>query len=155
MHRLVEEPWSAVALVAVVTHLKLFVLAAIQGVTRVRHRRFVKPEDAAYFGRGATPASEEHPRVALAQRAIANELENLPTFALALVAHAALRGSGPFALAVAAAFLAARVGHSAFYVRPTQPHRNRCYLLGQLATFTLLVKLVLLLLGAATGAAGA
>ena len=147
MHRLVQEPWSAVALVAIVTHLKLFVLAAIQGVTRLRHRRFVKPEDAAYFGRGARPADEEHPRVVLAQRAIANELENLPTFALALVAYAALRGPGPFALAVTGAFLLARIAHSAFYVRPTQPHRNRCYVLGQLATFTLLVRLALQLLG--------
>lgn len=150
MQRLIEEPWSAVALVALVTHLKLFVLASIQGFTRVKHRRFVKPEDAAHFGRGAAPATEEHPRVVYAQRAIANELENLPTFALALVAYAALRGPGAFALAVTLVFLLARSAHSAFYVRPTQPHRNRAYLLGQLATLTLLGKLVTLVLARST-----
>lgn len=147
MHRLIEEPWSAVAIVALVTHVKLFVLAAIQGVTRVSTRRFMKPEDAAYFGRGAAPASEEHPRVVHAQRAIDNEIENLPTFALALVAYAALRGSGVFALTIAAVFLLARIAHSWFYVRPTQPHRNRAYILGQLATFILLGALVLQALG--------
>ena len=143
MHRLVQEPWSAVVLVALVTHLKLFTLAAIQGVTRVTQRRFVKPEDAAFFGRGTPPASEEHPRVLLAQRAIDNEIQNLPTFGLALVAYAALRGSGAFALGVASVFLLARCAHSGFYVQPTQPHRNRVYVIGQLATFTLLVALVL------------
>lgn len=142
MHRILQEPWSAVVLVALVTHLKLFVLAGVQGVTRVAHRRFVKPEDAAFFGRGAAPASEEHPRVLLAQRAIDNEIANFPTFALALVAYAALRGSGAFALGVAGVFLCARCAHSWFYVRPTQPHRNRAYILGQLATVTLLVQLV-------------
>jgi uncharacterized MAPEG superfamily protein len=147
MQHLLSEPWTAVALLAIVTHLKLFTLAAIQGVTRVRHRRFVKPEDAAYFGRGATPASEEHPRVTLAQRAIDNEIENLPTFALALVAFAALRGPGSFALAVSCTFLIARAAHSVFYVRPTQPHRNRVYILGQLATFALLVRLALHVVG--------
>jgi len=146
MHGLIEEPWSAVALVAIVTHLKLFVLAAIQGVTRVSTRRFVKPEDAAFFGRGAAPASEEHPRVLLAQRAIDNEIQNLPTFALGLVVYAALRGPGAFALIVTCVFLLARAAHAWFYVRPTQPHRNRVYVLGQLATFTLLAKLALLVL---------
>lgn len=34
-----------------------------------------------------------------------------------------------------------RAAHSVFYVRPTQPHRNRCYVLGQLTTLSLLVAL--------------
>jgi uncharacterized MAPEG superfamily protein len=143
MDAIVGSPWVAVALVAALTHLKLFVLAAIQGVTRLWNRRFVKPEDAAFFGRGVAPASEEHPRVVLAQRAIDNELENLPTFALALVAHAALGGDARWALGLGAAFVLARAVHSAAYVSPRQPLRNRAYVTGQLVTFTLLVRVAI------------
>lgn len=145
MNRLVDDPWTAVALVVAWTHLKLFALAGVQGVTRLATRQFVKPEDAAFFGRGVAPAREEHVRVQRAQRAIGNELENFPTFALALVAHAALGGSGAWALGLGATFVVARTLHSIAYVRPTQPLRNRAYVIGQLATFTLLVRVALTL----------
>lgn len=138
---LIDEPWTAVVLLAAFTHLKLFALAGIQGVTRIASRQFVKPEDAAFFGRGVAPADREHLRVELAQRAIDNELENLPTFALALVAHAAIGGDASWGLGLATAFVLTRTVHSMAYVRPTQPLRNRAYVFGQLITFTLLVRL--------------
>lgn len=121
-------PLSLWALSAVALFLLQFALAGVQGLGRTRSRVFVRPEDAAWFGVPAAQA--EVPIVDRAQRAIVNNLENVPHF-LALGLAYALLGCWPTgAWIYFPLFVLSRIGHNLCQLFPTQPLRNRLYLLG-------------------------
>lgn len=123
-------PFEAFGLVVVALFLKLFATTAVQGVVRIRHRAFVRPEDAAFFGRGATPLEREHVLVERAQNVLRNDGENVPIFLALLLAFAHVDGRATHVLAYGLVFVAARVVHTLAYLRPTQPLRNRAYVVG-------------------------
>ncbi|MEZ0369911.1 MAG: MAPEG family protein [Candidatus Sericytochromatia bacterium] len=128
--------WKIYALTTVALFLKMFALAGVQGINRVRHRTFVRPDDAAAFGQTEAVAAEL-PIVARAQDTLRNDLENIPIFLFLMLGYIQLQGPVlPLAI-YAALFVAARIGHTLCYLTPRQPLRNRMYLLGILIDFIL------------------
>ena len=124
------------ALTVMALFLKMFVIAGVQGINRMQSGVMVRPEDAAYFVKQA-PAAAELPIVDRAQSTLRNDLENIPIFLFLMLAYMQLNGP-PMPLAIyAAVFVLARCGHSYFYLRPRQPHRNRLYLVGIAVDFVL------------------
>lgn len=125
------------ALTVVVLFLKMFAVAGVQGVNRLKNRVFVRPDDAAYFGKQVDPAAQELPIVERAQHTLRNDLENIPIFLFLMLAYLQLQGpAAPLAI-YATVFVLSRIGHTLFYLKPRQPHRNRMYLLGILVDLTL------------------
>lgn len=131
-------PFEAFACVSAALFLKSFATSGVQGVVRLRHRTFVRPEDAAFFGKGAAPALQEHPLAERAQHVLRNDGENVPIFLALLLAFAHVDGRAVLLLGYGAMFVLARVVHTLAYLRPTQPLRNRAYIVGQLICFILI-----------------
>ncbi len=128
------------ALTASALWLKMFATAGVQAVVRLRSKRFARPEDAQAFG-GAVDAPD-HPTAVLGQAALRNDVENIPTF-LCLLLGFVLLGPTPIQVgAHGALFVLARCVHTAAYLRPTQPLRNRAYVAGVAVTFSLVGHIV-------------
>lgn len=130
----------AFALTTVALFVKMFLVALVQGVTRFRTRSFVRPEDAVFFG-GAAPTSED-PLTERAQNTLRNDVENIPIFLFLALAAVELAPS-PRLPWYFGAFVLSRYLHTATYLRPTQPLRNRAYIIGQAVCMALSVELVL------------
>lgn len=127
---------SIAALVVCVLTTKMAAVALVQGVARLRTRRFRHAEDAVYFGAG-TGLVDDPPLAVLGQHALQNDLENLPGFGLLLLSYALLGGSVTVTALHGALFVLARIVHTAAFLRPTQPLRNRAYSVGLLTTLSL------------------
>ncbi len=121
--------WWSLAVVALC--LKMWAVAMLQGQQRLKHKVFVRPEDALFFGR-TEPAEQELPLVRLAAAVLRNDLENIPCFALLALAYAQLECWPQAAPWYFGAFVTSRVVHSLAYLRPTQPLRNLAYVSGLL-----------------------
>ncbi len=101
---------------------------------RIRAKRFATPEDTLLIA-GAT--TDRHPDVERARRAHRNDLENvLPFFGVALC-FALTRPSATAATIYFWGFAAARIAHSIFYLRGTQPHRTAAYTVGWVLTLAM------------------
>ncbi|MBX3247771.1 MAG: MAPEG family protein [Myxococcales bacterium] len=135
-------PFEAFGLVVAALLLKLVATTGVQGVVRLRHRAFVRPEDAAFFGKGVAALEREHVLVERAQNVLRNDGENVPLFLALLLAFAHVDGRPTHVLAYGLAFVATRVVHTLAYLRPTQPLRNRAYVLGLGIMLALAVQLV-------------
>lgn len=129
--------WKIYALTTVALFLKMFALAGVQGINRVRHRSFVRPDDAAFFGKNAEPLAAELPIVARAQDTLRNDLENIPIFLFLMLGYIQLQGPVVPLAIYASLFVLSRIGHTLCYLTPRQPLRNRMYLLGILMDFCL------------------
>ncbi|PKL03128.1 MAG: MAPEG family protein [Spirochaetae bacterium HGW-Spirochaetae-9] len=128
--------WKIYALTTLVLFLKMFAVAGVQGVNRIKNRTFVRPEDAAFFG-GAAPAAAELPIVERAQNTLRNDLENIPLFLFLMLGYIQLQGPVLPLMIYATLFVSARIGHTLCYLTPRQPWRNLCYQLGLLMDFML------------------
>lgn len=122
-------PLDVFATTTVLLFLKMFVVAGVQGVYRLRNARFTRPEDAACWGSGEV-ADFEHPVVERGQRTLRNDLENVPIFLFLMWAYVSLQAWPSGAPWYAGLFVLSRIVHTAAYLRPTQPLRNRAYVLG-------------------------
>lgn len=120
--------WS---LCAVALFFKMLAIAMFQGQQRMKHKVFTKPEDAKAYGNGQAQ-TEELPSVERAQRALRNDLENIPIFLFLGLAYIQLGCWSTGALIYMPLFVLARIGHTIFYLRPTQPHRTLSYSVGTL-----------------------
>lgn len=129
--------WETYSLIVFGLFLKGFVVAGIQGFYRLKHKAFVRPEDAAFFGGGCPPATEELPIVTRAQAILRNDLENVPIFLFLLLGYIQLGCWNPGVAWYGGLFLFSRLIHTAAYLRPTQPLRHRAYLFGLLLTFAM------------------
>lgn len=117
----------AYAVAAALLFVKLVVVISVQGLTRMRTRTFQYPEDAGYWG--GRDGSED-PVVVRAQRVLRNDSEGQPLF-LALGAAYVLAGATPLAAPVYfGVYVASRLLHAWFLLRPRQPHRNRAFGVG-------------------------
>lgn len=137
-----SQAWQIFVLCNVVLYLKFFGVAAVQGVERMRHRAFVNPEDAAFFGKGATPVARERELAERAQRTLRNDLENIPFFFALGLLYLHSEAWPPGAAIYFPLFTASRIVHSLAYLRPTQPLRNRAYLVGVLVLLAMCGHLV-------------
>lgn len=134
--------WATFAWATMALFLKMFAVAMVQGVVRVRNAAFVNPDDAKFFGRGAAPRERELEIVERAQRTLRNDVENIPIALFLALAWIQL-GCWPGGLAwVLGVFVVSRYCHSLFYVWPRQPWRNLSYSTGLLCCFTMCVVIV-------------
>lgn len=138
--------WKIYALTTVALFLKMFAVAGVQGVNRVRHRVFVRPDDAAFFGK-TTPQAAELPIVARAQDTLRNDLENIPIFLFLMLGYIQLQGPVVPLAVYAGVFVLSRVGHTLCYLTPRQPLRNRMYILGILMDLALCGHLIWAVVG--------
>lgn len=131
----------------VVLYLKMMANSTVQGVYRLRHKRYTRPDDAAFFGRGVAVRSEDVPIVQRASAIWRNDLENIPIFLFVALAYTLAGGpSGP-ALLYFGLFTVARLAHMIFYLRPTQPWRHLAYQAGVFTTLITAVHTLYLLFG--------
>lgn len=129
-----EDPALAAWVTTVaVLFLKMFSNSAVQGLVRLKNRQFVKPEDAAFYGRKAPPAEEEHLLVQRAAAVWRNDLENIPIFLFLSLGLVLAGDEGTWTAGLCGLFVVARVAHTGFFFVPRQPHRNVAYQLGILS----------------------
>jgi len=118
-----------------VLFIKLVIVVATQGVTRMRTRTFAYPEDAAHWSGEAV--ERESDLVVRAQRVLRNDGESQPFFLVFGGLYLVL-GATPWAAWIYfPAYALARVAHTWFFLRPRQPHRNRAFAVGLIVTAAL------------------
>lgn len=122
--------WQIYAVTTCALFLKLFLVALVQAYYRLRYRMFVHAEDAAFFGNTA-PVAQEHPQVIRAANVFRNDLENIPIFLFLILGAVQLQLAEGLLKGACLLFVLSRYGHMWFYLRPRQPWRNLCYVLGQ------------------------
>lgn len=125
--------------------LKMFANSAIQGLYRVRHRHFPRPDDAAFFGKGIAVQVEDLPIVQRASACWRNDLENIPMFLIIGLGFVLADGPAGPALIYFGLFTIARIAHTILYLKPTQPWRNLAYQLGVLMTVAVLIHTLIIL----------
>lgn len=125
---------------------KMFANSIVQGIYRVRSGHFTRPDDAAYFGKGAAVRAEELPIVQRASACWRNDLENIPMFLIIGLGFVLADGPATAALIYFGLFTVARIAHTIFYLRPMQPWRNVAYQLGTLTTVAMMVHTLIILL---------
>lgn len=116
---------------------KYVALISVQGSARFRTRRFRWPEDAVTW-KGET-GPEEDETVERAQAALRNDGESHVFFLVFGGAWVLLGADLRVAWPLCATYAVARLAHGYFLVRPRQPLRNRCFVVGQLALLVLVV----------------
>lgn len=114
------------ALACVALTVKTFALAMLQGAMRVRHKTYVKPEDARTYA-GVEPAEAELPLVERAQGALRNDGENVPIFLAVSLAYVLLGCAPASAPWLFGGFVALRYLHGALMLWPRQPWRTLAY----------------------------
>ena len=140
-------PFETWAIAAIALFLKTFLTASVQGAVRIKNSAFAKPEDAAFFGRGAPPLEAELPIVARAQNALRNDAENIPIFLALALGYVELGCWGEGTSLYFGAFVFARYLHTLFMIWPAQPWRNWSYLLGVAVLFALSGHIVFQIVG--------
>lgn len=126
--------WRVYGLIVVLLFLKMFALVLVQGYNRFKYKTFTNPEDAAYFGKDATVAQDVE-IVERAQKTLRNDGENIPIFLFLAAAYIQLGCWENGVLLYFPLFVLSRIVHTLAYLRPTQPLRNRAYLLGIVVMF--------------------
>jgi uncharacterized MAPEG superfamily protein len=127
------------ALTTIILALKMAAVSVVQGRARTNAGAFTNPEDAKAFG--GKEVVEEAPKVRRAARAWLNDLENIPLFLiLAWVYVAAGLSTRTFAI-ICVVFVLARIIHTIAYLNALQPWRTIGYIIGSIATVTLIIDL--------------
>ncbi|HEY8209974.1 MAG TPA: MAPEG family protein [Myxococcaceae bacterium] len=134
--------FSVFAVSILVLVLKVFAVTLTTPVVRAKAKVKVNPEDS-----GGELAAVEPDAVARMQRVVRNDLENIPLFC-AVGAVAVLAGAGGWLLiGCSAAFVVARLLHTAFYLGKQSAPRTASYAVGVLSTLVLAFGAVVPLLG--------
>jgi microsomal prostaglandin-E synthase 1 len=128
------------AVACIVLVADMLFLWVYSGVVRARVGIAINPEDAARFG---VPLSEiDSPQVARVLQAHANAQATIFPFLALALAFVLIGGSLPSALILFSTFTAARIAHTAAYLRSEQPWRTLSFIVGGLTTIVLIVLLV-------------
>jgi uncharacterized MAPEG superfamily protein len=135
-HSLPLEIWFASL---VVLFLKMYANSLVQIVARVTSKQFARPEDAAFFAKGAKAADKDHRVAELGSACWRNDLENIPAYLFLSLGFVLAGGSATATAAYAAIFCLARIGHTFFYLKQAQPHRTVAYMGGLFVCFALCV----------------
>jgi uncharacterized MAPEG superfamily protein len=125
-------PIEAFGLIVVALFFKMACVALLQGFYRITRQVYAKPEDAEAYGDGQV--REELPIVQRGQRALRNDLENIPIFLFVAWSYIEL---GCWEMGVHIyfpIFVLARILHTLVYLTPRQPARTIAYATGALVT---------------------
>lgn len=120
--------------------------SVVQGIYRVRTRTYTRPDDAAFFGKGAAPQQADAPIVQRASACWRNDLENIPLFLIIGLGFVLSDGPANAALLYFGLFTLARIAHTLTYLKPMQPWRHLAYQSGTLITLALVVHTLILII---------
>lgn len=122
---------------------KMIVVGHITGITRIRLKAVLNPEDAESFRTGVPPATTEHPAVERGLRAHRNDLEaTLPFLAIGYL-YLLTNPGQTTATVLFLAFTAFRTLFSVFYFAAFQPWRSLSFLAGEACLLVMLVQMLL------------
>jgi prostaglandin-E synthase 1 len=139
----------AYAITCLVLSVNLLGLWVYSGAVRAKTKIAINTEDGARY---KAPLSElDPPEVARVLRAHANAQATIYPFLLLGLVFVLAHGAAWIAATIFATFTAARIAHSIFYLAARQPGRTLAFVVGLLATITLMVAVIWLL---AVGTAG-
>jgi uncharacterized membrane protein YecN with MAPEG domain len=122
MHALTMVAYVAAAFVLLG---KLVVVVSLQGVTRIKTRRFQYAEDASHWN--GDQVAEESDLIVRAQRVLRNDGEGQPYFFVFGAVYVALGATPWLAWLYFPAYALTRVLHTWYMLRARQPHRNRAF----------------------------
>ena len=122
-------PLDVFALAVVVLFLKMLSVAWLQGAVRTKHDQFVRPEDAEAYGSGEV-AEEDVALADRAQRALRNDVENIPIFLFLAWCGLEFGVWEAGMVAYLGVFVGARVLHTITYLKALQPYRTLAYAVG-------------------------
>lgn len=135
-------PLDVFALAVVILFVKMLGVAFLQGAVRTMNDQFVRPEDAQMYGSGEI-AQQDVPLADRAQRALRNDVENIPIF-LFLAWSALQLEVWAYGLTVyTSVFVVARILHTATYLKSVQPFRTIAYATGSLMSLALSVHILM------------
>lgn len=110
---------------AFVLLIKLVVVVSLQGVSRIRSRRFQYAEDARHWN--GDEVTEESDLIFRAQRVLRNDSEGQPYFLVFGAAYVALGATPWAAWLYFPSYALTRLLHAWYMLRARQPHRNRAF----------------------------
>lgn len=131
-------------LCVIILWLKMFANSIVQGIYRVRHQSYTRPDDAAFFGRGAAQLAADLPIVQRASGCWRNDLENIPMFLIIGLGFALADGPASAASIYFGLFTIFRIAHTITYLHPVQPWRHLAYQAGTFVTLALIVHTLVL-----------
>jgi uncharacterized MAPEG superfamily protein len=131
---------SAFAYLASVAALfaKYVVVTTLQAKGRLGARVFRWPEDALAWG-GTRAEEREGETVERAQAVLRNDGETQPFYFVFAAAWVALGAAAVPVVLATGLYVTARVAHTAFFLNPRQPLRNRAFVVGQLVLLAIVV----------------
>lgn len=128
-------PPHAFAIVVVALFLKMFAIAVVQGRARIKNRTYERASDAKFAGKTAPDAIL--PIVDRGQRALRNDLENIPIFLFLAWTYITVGGWQMGVHIYFPIFVLARFAHTWAYLADKQPARTIAWSLGTLISFVL------------------
>jgi prostaglandin-E synthase 1 len=130
------------AVCAAILVLKMIVVGHYTGVTRIRKKAYLNPEDARQFSGSDEYQTSEDPDIERGLRAHRNDLEStLPFLAIGLIYL--LMGASPgLATWLFIVFTALRCLFSVFYIRGMQPWRSVSFTVAELCVVVMLVQIL-------------
>ena len=130
------------AICSAVLSLKMIAVGHFTGLTRIRRRVYLNPEDAKAFSKMDETASGEHPDVERGLRAHRNDLEStLPFLGIGLV-YVLLGPPVLLAQVLLIVFTVSRCVFSLFYLRALQPWRSLSFTVAELCLGVMLVQIL-------------
>jgi microsomal prostaglandin-E synthase 1 len=138
MPNLATDPsFVAYAAALLVLTANLLLLWGYSGVVRGKTKTIRNPEDTR-VATGALLVEVDPPEVDRVLRAHKNAMANTVPFAILGLVFVLAGGSARVAIAIFATFTAARLAHSLAYLGGRQPWRTPSFILGSVATLTLM-----------------
>lgn len=132
---------KAYAVTVVLLFLKMFANSGVQAYHRIGKRAFAIPEDARFFG-GREPLAQELPEVQRAAAVWRNDLENIPIFLFLGLVYVLVDAPASTAPLLFGTFVVARFAHMVFYLNALQPWRFLAFLVGQVASVCIAVRIL-------------
>ena len=146
MHAIMNDPvFSLYALCATVLALKILILGATTGITRVLRGNFISPEDYAAFR--AEASGGEDAFIERLRRAHQNDLENIGPFFVIGAVYALSGASYGVAWWLFTMFTTFRVLHTLAYAAGLQPWRTIVFEIANIANVTMAILALMALLG--------
>lgn len=130
------------AICSAVLSLKMIAVGHFTGLTRIRRRVYLNPEDAKAFSKMEEFGSAEHPDVERGLRAHRNDLEStLPFFGIGLV-YVLMGPPALLAQVLLITFTVFRCVFSLFYLRALQPWRSLSFTVAELCLGVMLLQIL-------------
>ncbi|XP_070610409.1 microsomal glutathione S-transferase 1 [Erythrolamprus reginae] len=131
---------------AVVVVVKMMLMSAITGFTRMKKKAFANPEDTSSFGKGenAKKFLRTDPDVERIRRTHLNDLENIIPFLFAGFFYSLSGVNLSTALLHFRIFTGSRIFHTIAYLVPLpQPCRGLAWMAGYLVTFSMMYRVIM------------